>query len=159
MAEPHIPATTEPPTIDRKQRSSRSNVIQKLKKMRQEAFLSKLSQTGSVTQSAAYAGVNLCTPYNWCEVDQDFQRAMESARAVGEKVILAKLEEEIQRRALSGKEDPGSANLLMFRTKRLDPAYRENAVVSVSAVGPVAIQLNFGTPLPTKQGSDTTAQS
>lgn len=159
MAEPNIPATTEPTTIDRKQRSSRSNVIQKLKKMRQEAFLSKLSQTGSVTQSAAYAGVNLCTPYQWCEVDLDFKEAMESARAIGEKTLLATLEEEIQRRALAGKDDPGSPNLLMFRTKRLDPAYRENAIVSVNAVGPVAIQLNFGTPLPTQRDSDTAAQS
>ena len=163
MREINLPSETPPQTTSvtkpRKERVTRSITPQKLKRLRQDAFLKKLSETGSVTQSSAHAGVNLCTPYHWCEVDQDFKQAMESARAIGEKTVLALLEEEIQRRALAGKEDPGSPNLLMFRTKRLDPAYRENAIVSVNAVGPVAIQLNFGTPLPTKQSSDTTAQS
>ncbi|NOT21753.1 MAG: hypothetical protein HOP22_03370 [Nitrospiraceae bacterium] len=142
-----------------KERVRRSIIPQKLKRVRQDAFLKKLAESGSVTQSAAHAGVNLCTPYEWCAVDLDFKEAMESARGIGEKTVLALLEEEIQRRALAGKEDPGSPNLLMFRTKRLDPAYRDNATVSVNAVGPVAIQLNFGTPLPTQQDGDTTAQS
>lgn len=147
-------------TKPRKERVLRSITPQKLKRIRQDAFLKKLSETGSVTQSAAAADINLCTPYHWCEMDLDFKAAMESARAIGEKTVLALLEEEIQRRALAGKEDPGSPNLLMFRTKRLDPAYRENAVVNVNAVGPVAIQLNFGiTPTQTEQDRDTTAQS
>jgi hypothetical protein len=153
------PLQTTSATKPRKERVSRSITPQKLKRLRQQAFLKQLSETGSVTQSAAHAGVNLCTPYHWCEVDQDFKQAMESARAIGEKTVLALLEEEIQRRALAGKEDPGSPNLLMFRTKRLDPAYRENAVVSVSAVGPVAIQLNLSTTVPTQRDSDTAAQS
>ena len=162
MSEINLPSETPLQTTSvtkpRQERVSRSITPQKLKRMRQDAFLKKLAESGSVTQSAAHAGVNLCTPYHWCEVDLDFKQAMESARAIGEKTVLATLEEEIQRRALAGKEDPGSPNLLMFRTKRLDPAYRENAIVSVNAVGPVAIQLNFGTPLLTQRDSDTAAQ-
>lgn len=155
LTEPAFQTTSV--TKPRKERVLRSNTPQKLKKLRQEAFLKKLSETGSVTQSADAADINLCTPYHWCEMDLDFKAAMESARAIGEKTVLALLEEEIQRRALAGKEDPGSPNLLMFRTKRLDPAYRENAVVNVNAVGPVAIQFNLSTPLQTEQDSDTTA--
>lgn len=157
LTEPVLP--TSPITKPRKERVLRSITPQKLKRMRQDAFLQKLSETGSVTQSAAAADINLSTPYHWCEMDLDFKAAMESARAIGEKTVLALLEEEIQRRALAGKEDPGSPNLLMFRTKRLDPMYRENAVVSVNAVGPVAIQLNFGSPVPTQRDSDTTEKS
>ena len=141
MREINLPAETPPQTTSvtkpRKERVRRSLTPQKLKRIRQDAFLKKLSETGSVTQSAAAANINLCTPYHWCEMDLDFKAAMESARAIGEKTVLALLEEEIQRRALAGKEDPGSPNLLMFRTKRLDPAYRENAIVSVKEVAPL----------------------
>lgn len=142
-------------TKPHKERVRRSITPRKLKRIRQEAFLGKLTETGSVTQSAAHAGVNLCTPYQWCEVDQDFKQAMESARALGEKTVLACLEEEIQRRALAGKEDSWSANLLMFRTKRLDPSYRDNAQVNVNAVGPVAIQFNLHVPQNPERDSDT----
>lgn len=149
--------STSPITKPRKERIIRSITPQRLKRLRQDAFLKKLSETGSVTQSAAAADINLCTPYHWCEMDLGFKAAMESARSIGEKTILALLETEIQRRALAGKEDPGSPNLLMFRTKRLDPAYRDNAVVNVNAVGPVAIQFNLNTPVQTEQDSDATA--
>ncbi|THJ19197.1 MAG: hypothetical protein CAF45_016320 [Nitrospira sp. CG24E] len=130
---------------------------QKLKKVRQETFLKKLSETGSVTRSAAFAGVNLCTPYHWCEVDQDFRVAMESARSIGEHVSLATLEAEIQRRALAGKEDPGSTNLLMFRTKRLDPRYRDNVAVNVLVQGPQALVFEVPATLPVTESSTGTA--
>ena len=66
---------------------------------------------------------------------------MQEAKAEGEKVMLERLEREIDKRALAGKTDPGSPNLLMFRTKRLDPRYRDNATVQVIAAGPLAISI------------------
>ena len=141
----------------RRERISRSIVPQKLKRVRQETFLKKLSETGSVTQSAAFAGVNLCTPYHWCDVDPAFREAMESARSIGEHVALATLETEIQRRALAGKEDPGSTNLLMFRTKRLDPRYRDNVAVNVQVNGPQALVFEVPATLPATETSAGTA--
>jgi hypothetical protein len=140
-------------TKPRKERISRSLTPQKVKKLRQETFLKRLAETGSVTQSAAHAGINLCTPYHWCEMDSAFRTAMESARAIGEKTVLALLEDEIQRRALAGKEDPGSPNLLMFRTKRLDPRYRDNVSVNVQ-VGPSTCVFEVQTPMQSIERSD-----
>jgi hypothetical protein len=115
-----------------------------LTKQKQRDFLDALSQTGRHVQSCAVAGIVQSVPYQWASSNKEFAKRFEAAKAKGEKVLLDSYEDLIDNRTAKGQSDPQSAVLTMFRTKRLDPRYRDNAVVQVNAVGPVAIQLNFG---------------
>ena len=119
------------------------NAVSRTKKA---AFLNALRETGDHQQACELAGIATCTPRQWARRSKEFAEEFRFAREQGDTVLLSVLEAEIKKRALAGPSDPGSSNLLMFRTKRLDPAYRENAAVNVNAIGPVAIQLNFTVP-------------
>jgi hypothetical protein len=79
----------------------------------------------------------------------DFAKKFEAAKEAGNKVLLSRYETNMD--AVLMPETPMNTddfarlqNSRFFRMKRLDPQYRDNAVVQVNAVGPVAIQLNFG---------------
>jgi hypothetical protein len=119
-----------------------------------EVFLKALagSAAGSVSSAAEVAGVSPHTARHWAKQDESFARLFEEARAQGEKVRLDILEREIDRRAVEGVEEPvyqGGAlvgkirrysdNLLMFRTKRLDPAYRDRPPDTAINAGNVQI--------------------
>lgn len=122
-------------------------------KLRQNDFLQLLSLTGQFRQSCLKLGIENAMPYKWAKQSEAFRKRLDEARAAGEKVLLDRYEEIIDQRVETGQIDPQSAVLTMFRTKRLDPRYRDNAVVNVNAVGPVAIQFNLSpsTPNDTKE--------
>lgn len=104
---------------------------------RKRAILKVLVLTNSVTKSVLAAGVSRTRFYQYMESDPVFAKAVEQAR----EVYLEKLEAECDRRAVEGvlepvgwhQGEPGawvrrySDILLMFRMKKLDPSYRENA--------------------------------
>ena len=117
-----------------------------LTKQKQRDFLAELARTGRHIQSCRYVEIAQSVPYQWASSSKEFDKRFEAAKAKGEKVLLDCYEDLIDNRTALGPRDPQSAVLTMFRTKRLDPRYRDNAVVQVNAVGPVAIQLNFGAP-------------
>ena len=104
-------------------------------------FLSALagSAAGSVPRAAEAAGVNPYQPHRWAKKDEAFAKQMSEAKALGERIQLSLLEREADRRAVEGVEEPVyqkgelvghirrySDLLLMFRTKKLDPSYREH---------------------------------
>jgi len=115
---------------------------------RQNHFLELLSTSGLWKQSCEQLQLNPATPWLWGNKSERFKKRLDEARVAGEKVLLNEYESQMHARILAGKDDPGSTNLTMFRVKRLDPAYRDNAVVNVNAVGPVAIQFNLNQSLP-----------
>lgn len=104
--------------------------------------------------SCERVGIAVRTPYDWAERSPEFAEEMKKARDIGDKVMLGTLEKEIGKRALAGHKDPGSTNLLMFRTKRLDPAYRDNAQVNIATLGPAAIMFALE-PNPLNSQGDT----
>lgn len=122
-----------------------------LTKQRQDQFLRMLSQTGQLRATCTALALDTSTPYNWASRSERFAKRFEDAKAAGEKVLLDAYEEKVDERAFTGQSDPQSAVLTMFRMKRLDPRYRDNAVVQVNASGPVAMQLNFNAPMQTPQ--------
>lgn len=120
-----------------------TNAVSRTKKA---VFLKALGEVGDHQQACQVAGIATCTPRQWARRSKEFAEGYRLARVEGDLVLLAQYEQQMHRRIMEGKVDPQSAVLTMFRVKRLDPAYRDNAVVNVSAGGPVAIQLNFGVP-------------
>lgn len=110
----------------------------------QNKFLELLALTGEFRPSCDAIGISYNSPYQWAIKSDAFAKRLDAARAAGEKVLLDRYEEQIDKRVFMGSADPQSAVLTMFRTKRLDPRYRDNAVLEINAKGPVAVQLNFG---------------
>jgi hypothetical protein len=84
-------------------------------------------------------GIDPSMPYTWATKSESFAKRLEEAKAKGEKVVLDWYEQTADARAAAGKDDPGSTNLTMFRMKRLDPRYRDNAQINVLATGPIAL--------------------
>ena len=113
-------------------------------RLRQQQFLDLLSSTGNSKQSCLQLGLHPQSPYVWALKSEVFAKRFEQAKELGEKVLLAEYEDKIDQRAMEGKDDPQSAVLTMFRVKRLDPRYRDNAPTNVNIAGPVSIQLNIG---------------
>lgn len=106
---------------------------------RQVAFLEALSGCGSVVEAARQVGLAPRTPRRWARDDDAFAEVMQKAHEVGLLVRLDALEQEADRRAKEGVDMPVyqggkligtrrqySDLLLIFRMKRLDPAYRDN---------------------------------
>lgn len=102
----------------------------------QERFLNELAKHGIVGAACVAAGVPVPTQEQWESQDTNgFKRRKASVL----RLALGVLELEIHRRAVEGVDKPViykgqitdtyreySDNLLMFRTKRLDPAYKDN---------------------------------
>jgi hypothetical protein len=119
---------------------------------RQDAFLEAYAKAGIISPAAAVAGISLDTIYSWTTQDT---YGFKARRAEAESIALGVLEMEIHRRAVEGidkdiiyrGEKCGttkeySDNLLMFRTKRLDPKYKDNFVPS-EARPTTATQINI----------------
>jgi hypothetical protein len=111
-----------------------------LTKQRQLHFLHLLSTTGQMKASCTAMKMDTSVPYQWAARSASFAKRFEEAKAQGEKVLLDAYEAQVDTRAFTGQSDPQSAVLTMFRMKRLDPRYRDNAP-SVQMAGPV--QINF----------------
>ena len=113
------------------------NAISRDCRRRQDLFLAAYAKHGIVGVAASEAGVPLGTLNFWIMNDtQSFKSRKDSAG----QVALGVLEAEVHRRGVIGVERPlvhhgrrtgdyiteYSDNLLMFRAKRLDPAYKDN---------------------------------
>jgi hypothetical protein len=129
-----------------------------LSRRKQQAFLQHLTTTGRLSQSCTVAQCSTAQPYEWAKRSVVFAKAFEEAKIAGEKVLLAAYEHDMDMTLLP--EQPmniddfaRTQNSRFFRMKRLDPAYRDNAVVNVNAVGPVAIQFNLNTSMQPTQAA------
>lgn len=105
---------------------------------KQLVFLEALSGCGSVPEAARVVGISPRSPHRWARDDEAFAELMTKARELGLRVRLDTLEHEADRRAVEGVEKPiyqggrlvgtrrdFSDLMLIFRLKRLDPAYRD----------------------------------
>ncbi len=110
------------------------------------------------------------TLLKWKHDAPEFMEAVGVCREVG----IGLYESELNKRALAGKEDPGSANLLKLKLQSVDDAYRDKRESNVTvfnianseAVGPVlgawqrrrviegeAAEVVQGTPSPTSEAA------
>ncbi len=132
--------------------------------MRQQLWLEAFANCGSIGEACAATGVPVPTAEHWDTVDYyGFKRR----KAWAAQMALGKLEAEIHRRAVEGVDHPVihqevitdtykhySDNLLMFRTKRLDPEYRDNSVRAADSdhvpVTQIIINLAPGVEMPSQ---------
>jgi hypothetical protein len=112
---------------------------------RQKSFLAALEHVGTYGKAAKLIGIEYHTVSRWIKKSSKFKQLAEDAKSHAQKtIILDSIEGNFYDRVMEGKTDGQSAIIGMFLAKRIDPAYRDNAIVNVQAHGPVAIQLNFG---------------
>ena len=110
-------------------------------------FLQKLREGVPILKAAAQVDVPHMTLYNRRKTDEKFDQAWKDALAEGEKVTIARLEQEADRRAIEGYEKPiyqggelvgseqrYSDTLLMFRLNGLaSDRYRQRSEVALQA--------------------------
>ena len=112
------------------------------KEGRQASFLAALIEGKTITEAAAYAGINRTTAYDWRDQSQSFRNAWEDALAECKERTLAKYENEVKDRALD-RSDKSSHLLLMFLVKKLDPSYRDNYKTEHKVVHEKVHEINF----------------
>ena len=119
-----------------------------VQKAKQAIYLQHLVTTGRHGLSCEMTGIAPNLPFHWARTSIAFSKRFEDAKTLGEKVLLAAMEEQIDSRIMVGQRDPQSAVLTMFRTKRLDPRYRDNVAVNVQINGPQALVFEVPVSLP-----------
>ena len=128
---------------------SRNQYNPAVTRAKQQAYLTHLAATGRHGLSCQAAGINDCQPFNWGTNSAQFKKNHEAAKLKGQAVLLAQYEATLDAHVLDNtdKDDINKSQILrMFRMKKLDPSYRDNAVPTVNMVGPVAIQFNLALP-------------
>lgn len=126
-------------------------------KAKQRDFLNMVQTTGSHGLACKAADIHIATPTIWANKNELFRKNWEKARELGEQVILLKYETSLDSTVLdhdSFDEVCKSQVLRMFRMKRLDPRYRDNAPAQVNIAGPVNIL--FGSDQPNTAPVDIT---
>ena len=113
---------------------------------KQRAFLKAFAETGIYKLACEAAHVDDSTPCQWANRSKSFAKKRQAAQAQGEKILLAQyessLDDNLLRKHTSFDDFIRGQVLRMFRMKRLDPQYRDNATVNVAITGPAAI--SFG---------------
>ena len=123
--------------------------------LNQERFLEAFKECCRISEAAKAIGLTYWAVRQWVDADKySFNKRF----AAAELVYVEKLEAEIDRRALEGIDHPVvyqgkitahfkeySDNLLMFRTKKLRPDYRDNVVKDVPET-PITTQIVINLP-------------
>lgn len=137
-------------------------------------FLALLSEGRPVVDCAALSDVPSAVIYRYRRANPQFAEAWRQAKEIGDAVTLSHLEAECDRRGrigfkkgvwhngeLVGTETVFSDNLLMFRTKRLDPQYRDRVDVELSGPdkGPLVFMWDTGEERPVTIEGETVASA
>lgn len=122
-------------------------------KKKRADFLDALRETGIVTKAAKAVSFSTSRLYELRAKDEDFRTEWDEAQKVGECVLLEAMEKEADRRAMKGtckavfhKGKPCgfvreySDTLLMFRMKKLNPAYAKQ-VLAGDKDAPLVLEL------------------
>jgi hypothetical protein len=133
QGKPHMP---ENPTPQDFGFPDDANVAQMRCWANQERWLQAFSRTGSIGGACIETGISVPAVEAW---DYRDVYGFKKRKAWAAQVALGDVEREIRRRAIEGVDKPViyqghitdtykeySDNLLMFRAKRLDPAYKDN---------------------------------
>jgi len=123
-------------------------------KKKRASFLEVLRETGTVTKAAKAVSMSTSRLYELRAADEDFRTDWDEAQEIGENVLLEVMEKEADRRAMKGtckavfyKGKPCgfvreySDTLLMFRMKKLNPAYAKH-VLSGDKDAPLILELS-----------------
>jgi len=88
-----------------------------------------LIRTGMGVRAAlAELGYDARAAARWAEKDPEYAEALEEARITGIGALEAKLDKRIAKKLEQEGDLPGAeTNLIMFRMKNMDPAYRESS--------------------------------
>ncbi len=114
-------------------------------KAMQKAALAAIEEHGTLVAAAKVLGIDPHTISRWCKKSDAYRDKVREAQAFSDHYhTLDAIKANFKDRALAGKEDGQSAIIGMFLAKKIDPTYRDNAVLAINAQGPVAVQLNFG---------------
>jgi len=105
-------------------------------------FLEALKETGTVVKAASRVDMSTTRLYELRAEDDDLKKDWDEAQKIGDGVLLQGMEKECDRRAMKGTAKPvfykGKAigfvreysdTLLMFRMKKLNPAYAKQVLV------------------------------
>lgn len=117
-----------------------------LTRIRRVAVLEAIEREGNIVRASKLTGIEPRTVYKWAEQSETFAEKLREAKAKGERALVDRYEEYIDKRAFSGPKDQHSALYTFFRVKALDHRYRDNVSVNVAAAGPVAIMIGVDTP-------------
>ncbi len=128
-------------------------------KSKQVEFLARFATTGRWTASCKAAGIAPVTPYQWASKSAAFAKKLDEARELGSKALLAEYEGKLDHETLSQPFDKVTGTLTMFRMKRLDPAYRDNAQINVVATGPIAVNLGMRPETPRLENGESVEKS
>jgi len=128
------------------------NAISRDCRRRQDLFLASYAKHGIVGLAASESGIPIGTVDYWLSNDT---QGFKTRKADADRLALGIVEAEIHRRAVLGADKPiiyqgritgsykdWSDNLLMFRAKRLDPAYKDNYQPATTA-GSSLTQINI----------------
>lgn len=130
-------------------------------KAKQTQYLTALIATGSHSQACKAANCGMSSATDWAAANIVFAKRLSDAREKAEKNLLLRYEDSLDETVLNAVSIEDFAkvqNSRFFRMKRLDPRYRDNAVLAINATGPVAMQLNFNAS-PQLTQADTQAEA
>ena len=114
-------------------------------KVLQKSALAAIEQHGTLVAAAKALNIDPHTISRWCKKNPEYARKVAEAKIHCDTYHIAdEIKQSFRERAVAGKEDGSSAIIGMFLMKKIDPSYRENAVVNLTVAGPAAIQMNFG---------------
>jgi hypothetical protein len=105
-----------------------------------KTYLDQLSKHGNNLTAAEAAGVDLRTIQYWRQRSASFATKDSEAKQLGDLRTLRRYETKMDKESLDAPFDKVTSILSMFRTKRLDPAYRDNAITNINVAGPAALQ-------------------
>jgi hypothetical protein len=107
----------------------------------QRAFLNTVQEVGTYGAACRLLGIHRSTVMQWAKKNPTIREKMRQNKEFAEEFIGDEIIGHLHQRALANpKDDPMSAQIAMYITKKIFPAYRENAVTNVNIVGPAAIQ-------------------
>jgi hypothetical protein len=113
-------------------------------KAMQRAFLHAVEQVGTYGQACRLLGIHRSTVMQWAKRNPAMRERMRLNKEFAEEFIGDEIIGHLHQRALAHpKDDPMSAQIAMYITKKIFPSYRENAVTNINVVGPAAIQFNL----------------
>lgn len=142
-------------TARKRQANQHSPAVTKAK---QRIYLEALLETCSHRDACKVADIAENTPFAWATKSSDFAKRQEEIKKKTEGILLRRYEDSLDKTLIQDCETIDEIaklqNLRMFRMKKLDPSYRDNAQVNVLATGPVAIQFNIDSNTPTGSGQD-----
>lgn len=119
-------------------------------------YLTILEESGNPGTAADMVGLTLRTIQVWRKRSASFSQKYDESLRIGELSIEHQLTGKMDSEALSKPFDKVTSILAMFRTKKLNPQYKDTQQVNVNVAGPAALQFVIGESSTASPQPDTT---